>query len=60
MVAGNYIQGAVVIVVNVKLLINSYEYTFWYIMMFVISLGLWPITYWGLSSIIPYPLFGVF
>jgi magnesium-transporting ATPase (P-type) len=60
MVAGNYIQGAVVIIVNVKLLINSYEYTFWYMMMFVISMGSWPLTYWGLSCIINYPLFGVF
>jgi hypothetical protein len=60
MVAGNYIMGAVVVIVNVKLLINSYEYTWWYITMFLVSLGLWPVTYWALSVWVNYPLYGVF
>lgn len=36
---GNFIFGALVIIVNIKVLISSYQYTFWSIFWVVLSIA---------------------
>jgi hypothetical protein len=59
-VDGQFIFGTVVIIVNIKILINSFEYTPHFIFLVVLSIMLFFIGFWFLSSIQDYYLFGVF
>jgi VIT1/CCC1 family predicted Fe2+/Mn2+ transporter len=36
---GNFVFGALVIIVNVKVLTSSYQYTFWSVLLVVLSIG---------------------
>jgi hypothetical protein len=47
---GNFIFGALVIIVNIKVLISSYQYTFWSVFWVVLSIG----TFFGVFTMFSY------
>ena len=51
-IEGNFIFAALVLIVNVKVLISSYQYTFWFVMTVVLSVGSFFAIFY-LFSIIP-------
>jgi magnesium-transporting ATPase (P-type) len=57
---GNFVFAAIVIIVNIKVLINSYQYTFWSIFLVFGSIASFFLFFWGLTTIQSYTLTGEF
>ena len=57
---GQFVFGCVVIVVNIKVLISSYEYTPWGVIFVLLSIAAFFVCFWGLCAIVNYELYGEF
>jgi hypothetical protein len=57
---GNFIFGAIVIIVNVKVLISSFQYTFWSVMLVALSIVSFLSFYTAFSSIPAMSTYGEF